>query len=257
MNTLSQKIEDATTEAQSPRPHLGISMVGQSCARRVWYAFRFYKPESFSGRILRLFRRGAKEEDLVCDDLAKAGHPVRARQKRVHISGHVSGSIDGIIEWEGKEHLLEIKTHNKKSFDDLEKNGVEKSKPQHYTQMQLYMAGLDLTRAWYYAVCKDDDRIYTERVKLDQGFADDQARRAVDISLADTPPPRISDRPEWYECKMCPVWGVCHAGEEPQKGCRSCAFSSVREKDWYCNRWSEVIPFDMQKTGCDEWRAKK
>ena len=81
-----------------------------------------------------------------------------------------------------KRHVLEIKTHSKKSFDALVKDGVEKSKPQHFVQMQVYMAAFDVDRALYYAVCKDDDRIYTERIEYDPKFADglrDKAHRII------------------------------------------------------------------------------
>jgi len=262
INTTASLI-NAYHEAQPnfPRRHLGASLIGQSCSRKVWYTFRWYADAGFDGRMLRLFRRGQMEEETVVKDLEAIGCTVTDRQKRVSFGGFFSGSIDGIVqglpEAPAKPHLLEIKTHNKKSFDDLEKNGVKKSKPEHYQQMQVYMAGLEIDRALYFAVCKDDDRIYTERVKLDLGVANDLIRKAHDISMSETPPPRISERPDWYECKWCPIHAVCHQGAEPKRSCRSCAFGEPRKDGtWYCRRFCDTIPKDTEPVGCDGWRVR-
>jgi hypothetical protein len=40
----------------------------------------------------------------------------------------IDGVVLGVPESPHKPHLLEIKTHNEKSFNDLVKNGVAKSK---------------------------------------------------------------------------------------------------------------------------------
>ena len=45
----------------------------------------------------------------------------------------------GIPEAPKTWHVLEFKTHNSKSFAKLEKEGVQKSNPMHYAQMQVYM----------------------------------------------------------------------------------------------------------------------
>ena len=47
--------------------------------------------------------------------------------------------------------FAEFKTHNKKSFDDVEKHGVKKSKPVHFSQMQIYCHLCGFTRwAWHH-----------------------------------------------------------------------------------------------------------
>ena len=174
-------------------------------------SFRMAVVERFPGRILRLFRRGQDEEAKVVSDLRAIGWNVQKtgdNQSRVDFGCHVSGSMDGIIESGVPEapnarHVLEIKTHGKKSFDDLEKNGVEKSKPQHYIQMQTYMMGMNVDRALYYAICKDDDRIYTERVKLDKAVATKAVDRGHRLVKADRMPPPISTDPTWFECRFC------------------------------------------------------
>ena len=49
-------------------------------------------------------------------------------------------------------HVVEMKTHGKKSFDELAKIGVKLAKPTHYDQMVCYMGWTGMTRALYMAV---------------------------------------------------------------------------------------------------------
>ena len=179
VNTI-QALIDKHHEAQPevPRAHLGASTLGHVCDRWLWLSFRWAVQPTFPGRILRLFRRGHEEEANIISDLRAIGVDVRkvSSQHRVDFGSHVSGSLDAIIdkgvpEAPKTKHIAEFKTHSKKSFDALSKDGVEKSKPEHFVQMQVYMAGTGIDRALYLAVCKDDDRIYTERVKLDKEAA--------------------------------------------------------------------------------------
>jgi len=202
--------------AEKPRGHLGCSMLGHHCERWLWLSFRWAVVEKFEGRILRLFRRGHNEEATIISDLRAAGLDVRSSQARVNFGSHVSGSLDGIIESgvpeaPRKRHVAEFKTHSKKSFEDVVKNGVEKSKPQHWVQTMVYMFGTDIDRALYVAVCKDDDRIYTERVRLDKDVAQKAIAKGQRIALADRMPPPISTDPSYYLCKFCPAYGIyCH-----------------------------------------------
>ena len=140
---------------------------------------------------MRLFRRGHHEENWIVSDLKAIGIDVQeidlstGEQYRFS-DGHFSGSLDGIAlsgvpEAPEKKHILEFKTHALKSFTDLQKNGVEKSKPTHYAQMQVYMLSQDIDRALYVAVCKNDDEIYTERVRLNKTIAKELNIKAQDI----------------------------------------------------------------------------
>ena len=240
------------------RPHMGASTLGEKCERRLWLAFRWAVRDTFPGRVLRVFRRGHREEETVVEDLRAIGMKVRATgrdQTRLEFGSHVAGSVDGIItagvpEAPKKAHVLEIKTHSKKSFEAVEKEGVEKSQPKHYTQMQVYMRGTGVDRALYVAICKDDDRMYTERVRLDPEHADRAIERGKRIATADEMPPPISTDPSWYECKWCPAHDLCHGSRLAlEVNCRTCAHSTATEEgEWTCARHGEnEIPLDWQR----------
>jgi hypothetical protein len=261
VNTIATMIDQYHSSKKSkPRPHMGVSLLGHHCDRWLWINFRWAVVEDFDGRILRLFRRGHSEEDTIIKDLRNIGIDIRSSQRRVDFGNHVSGSLDGVIESGVPEapksrHVAEFKTHSKKSFDDMVKNGVEKSKPTHFIQMQVYMHGTDIKRALYLAVCKDDDRIYTERVKYDKKVAEDAIIRGKRIAMSDRMPEPVSADPSWYQCKFCPAHSFCHKAEPTKRvNCRTCAHSTAMpDSTFRCERHNaDAIPEDFQHEGCDD-----
>jgi len=244
---------------EPPRPHLGCSTLGHHCDRWLWLSFRWAVVEKFDGRILRLFRRGHLEEPQIISDLRSIGIDVDGSQDHVDFGSHVSGSVDGIIHHgvptaENTKHVAEFKTHSKKSFNDLSK-GVQLSKPMHYVQMQVYMLGLKLKRALYVAVCKDDDRLHTERINFDIDVAKKAVARGKRIALSDRlPEPCTGASKAWYLCKFCPAYSFCHESEPTKQGnCRTCAHATAKaDSTWRCERHnSDNIPLAYQRTGCD------
>lgn len=249
-------------QQERPRPHMGASLLGHHCERWLWLNFRWAVIEKFPGRILRVFRRGHHEENWFVSDLKAIGVDITNTgddQSRVDLGCHVSGSIDGIIERGLPEapktrHIAEFKTHSKKSFDDLTKKGVEKSKPQHYAQMQVYMLGTGIDRAFYVAVNKDDDSLYTERVRLDKKIAGELVEKGKRLALAERiPEPCPGASPDWYLCKWCAAFDFCHAEASTKEvNCRTCANSTPKEDGtWACERWADTIPTEAQYNGCD------
>lgn len=247
---------------EPPRPHLGASTLGHPCDRWLWLSFRWAVQQKFDGRILRVFRRGNLEESQIVSDLRAIGIHIQSttgNQSRVAFGSHVSGSLDGIIKSgvlgaPKTEHVAEFKTHSLKSFNDLEKKGVEESKPEHFVQMQVYMLGTEIDRALYVAVCKDDDRIYTERVKFDKEVAEKAVARGKRIALADRMPEPLSADPTWYQCRWCPAHDFCFESKiTKHANCRTCAHSTALENStWRCERHdADEIPIEWQREGCD------
>lgn len=264
INSLSALIDKAHEDRQEPpRPHLGASLLGHPCDRWLWLSFRWSVIEKFQGRILRLFRRGQNEEAQIVSDLRAIGINIVSTggaQSRVDFGSHVSGSLDGVIthgvpEAPAKKHIAEFKTHAKKSFDDLVKSGVESSKPAHFIQMQVYMLGKKIDRALYVGVCKDDDRIYTERVRLDKAVAEKAVARGVRITMLDRmPEPCAGASPDWYQCKWCPAHKFCHDTKLTKEiNCRTCAHSTATpESKWTCARYDNIeLAVENQRTGCN------
>ncbi|QBZ71737.1 hypothetical protein [Pseudomonas phage KP1] len=58
------------------RNHLGGSLIGDSCSRKLWYSFRWCLHEKHSGRQQRLFNRGHREEERFIEWLEGIGAQV-------------------------------------------------------------------------------------------------------------------------------------------------------------------------------------
>jgi len=175
--------------------------------------------------------------------------------------GHVSGGADGVIlsglAESTKPHLLEVKTSNVEQFEKLVAQGVQKAKPRHYAQMQTLMRGLKLERAFYVCICKDDDRIYTERVHIDRTAADEMIARAGRIAFANELPPRVASSQDAFPCRFCDHRQLCHATAQapkaPERNCRTCNESTpMPDGTWQCSLMNLRLPPGLQRTGCEQ-----
>ena len=244
------------------RTHLGASIIGRECTRQLWYTFRWARKPTFSARKLRIFDRGDLEEkrfagwfedtglELWIKD--KSGKQFRATDHDGHFGGSMDGIVRGLLEMVKELVIVEIKTHNNKSFKDLLRNKVKKSKWEHYVQMNVYMYKRGLKWALYCAINKDTDEIYLEFVKLDKSVAKKHLERAEFIIYTEDKPVRLSDRPTWYKCKMCDYHGVCHGHELPAINCRTCAHSTPEKGGdglWSCQLKRKAIT-KCPKKGC-------
>lgn len=255
--------------ADPPRLYLGGSAIGRECEREQWLSFRHCGVGArWEGRMQRLFNRGHREEPVFVEELRAIGvtvhdvDPSTGNQFRFKLlGGHFAGGIDGVAKGvpgaEKTWHLLEFKTHSSKSFASLQKDGVEKSKPEHYGQMQVYMRMASLERALYLAVNKDNDELYAERIKHDAAASQRLVEKAERIIFATEPPARLSEDAAFWKCKGCAFASGCHGDKLPTPNCRNCLHSTPeREGDgrWSCARWKSDIPADAQAAGCPEHR---
>lgn len=265
----------ARTAPDWRRDHLGASRMGHECDRDLWLGFRWaqapdYRPDEPyrlpgdpvpEGRMRRLFERGHAEEAHVVESLRAIGCDVRTVDPQTgqqwgfrDPGGHVAGSADGVIlsglVESSKPHLLEIKTANAKQFDKMLAGGVEKSKPVHWTQMHVLMHRLNLECALYVVVCKDDDRIYTERLHVDRTLAEQALARAQAVVQIGVPPPRVAQSADAFPCRFCNHRNVCQLGARIEPSCRTCAHARIVADGWVCSLIGMNLTPDMQRRGC-------
>lgn len=272
MNTLEkiyQKWEEVGNKDKGHRLHLGASVLGDPCERKLWYIFRWASDVEFNGRMLRLFDRGQREENTFTKELTRAGvlvhdtKPGTNEQYRFSdISGHVGGSMDG---WgngfaETDEYcVIEYKTHSDKSFKTLQSQGVQSAKPLHYAQMQLYMywsathnGGNGMKKAFYLAVNKNDDELYSEFVDFDKNFAESLIEKAKRIVTANRAPARMTEDPSFYLCKWCEFSGTCHNDTIGAVNCRTCVHSTpIHEGKWKCEKNKQPLDEQRQRAACE------
>lgn len=210
-------INGAYETARKPRGYLGLSQAGHPCKRYLWYMHNGHIGKAIEGRVLRLFQLGNVIEDQVIADLRTAGCVVTDQQREVvftqektRLVGHIDGIVKGLVEAPETEHLFECKSANKKKFDGLLKLGsYEQFNEIYYWQVQFYMLGLGLKRAAVFVYCKDDSRLYMERIRADKEATVEKLQSVFEAITSTVEPERLCPRADYYEAKWCDFHGIC------------------------------------------------
>ena len=209
-------INRAYEKERKPRKHLGLSQAGHPCKRYLWYTHNGYQGKPIEGRVLRLFQLGNLLEDQVVADLSMAGVFVYHSQREVvftqdgvRLIGHIDGIATGLAESPATPHLFECKCASKKKFDELLKCGSYAVWNEIYGwQIQFYLLGLGLKRAVVFVYCKDDSRLYMERIKADKKATVEKLQQVFEAITGDVPE-RMCPREDYYKAKFCDYQETC------------------------------------------------
>jgi hypothetical protein len=206
---------------------LGLSTIGD-CERNLWMSLNGIPkdPERESeGRILALFKHGHAVEAHVVGLLEIAGYEIQdrdfetGRQFRFEAEdGRIAGHIDGKIwtapaayapEWK----LLEIKSASIKKFEELLPIGYAEWNPKYAAQVQAYMGAFELDDSLVVVYCKDDSRIYAEKIRHDPAQSAALLEKAHRIVNATELPDRPKGANGQYSkfCKFCDRAAHCYS----------------------------------------------
>lgn len=254
------------------RSHLGASVIGNDCARQVWYGFRWAISEKHEGQLLRLFNRGHLEEPRFVALLQMIGCKVWQFDSngsqfciRNGYRGHFGGSLDavaeGVPDFPSSPVLAEFKTHSEKSFSTLVEKGVVLAKWEHFVQQQIYMGYFGLPASLYMATNKNTDALHCEIILFDRNVYSKYCDLSKKIIDSPSPPPKISNNPSWYKCSFCSYKRICHFKAAPAVNCRTCQWSEPADNgQWICRNVlfeNKVIPIALQRSGCNFYEVKK
>lgn len=260
----------ARAAQEKPRAYLGMSQIGDSCSRKLWYDFRKVGREKFDAATLKRFADGHRTEDLIIERLRLLdsltvvshladGNQIGYKDHDGHFSGHLDGDILGILQAPKTKHVLEIKCCSDKKFKELqkavaelgEKQALKKWNPVYYAQGMLYCHYHGCTRHYLVVATPGGRDWMGMRTDADVPHAISLVARAKKIIHAQEPPDRLSNDPSFFECRYCNYSRVCHRGDMPDRACRTCLHSSpIEAGQWHCQRWGKQLTFDEQLVGC-------
>lgn len=218
------------TQTEERRDYIGASLVGHPCARHIWYRYHGYPSKPFDAETLWRFEDGHRTEAVVIErlrqvvgvqvwDRTSEGGQIGFSSMGGKFKGHVDGIIRGLVQAPKTPHVLEVKCAGEKGYAEFkklvfeygEKKALERWNPTYYAQAQLYMHYMKLDRHYLVVALAGGRDMAACRTE----YNPEEAQRLIDkadrILQATTEPARVSDKPDFYQCRWCPFAEVCHA----------------------------------------------
>lgn len=256
------------------RPYLGMSEIGRECTRALWYGFRWATRKAFDADTIRRFQDGHRAEavmierlravdgiELWTEDPRQPGGQIACRDIGGHFRGHLDGIIRGLRQAPETLHCWEHKSTNEKKQTELtklkrehgEKAALAKWDATYYAQHCLYMDYQGLTRGYLTCDSPGGRTTVSVRTNADPEHAKALRDKARRIITASEPPARISERPDWYQCKWCDHHAICHGSQLPEVNCRTCCHATPEidgtDGAWSCAHYDCAIAIDHQRAG--------
>lgn len=212
LNTHLEQARAASSAKRRKRskPYVYPSMIGR-CTRQQVYKMCGYE-EPVSPKLARIFDNGNDMHERYQAYFMKMGllKPEDAEVPFRSDEYRVSGRIDGILRSpEGQwASILELKSANKRSFDNMNKYGPLK---EHVIQVMLYMALTPIKEAIIFVECKDNQDTSIYPVTYSENEGEKVLQRVMMLTeCADAKrlPPR-EFRSDSYECRWCYYKDMC------------------------------------------------
>lgn len=228
---------DAIKQGQdrSRRNYLGASIIGRECPRQIWYDYNGYEKPLFEADALMRFESGHRVEDLTAERLRlvsgitlithnEEGGQLGFADFDGKFKGHVDGLIHGLRQAPTKWHIWEHKDVGEKIYNKFgalkaeygEKKTLRQWNIVYYAQAQIYMHYFQLDRH-YMTVSSAGGRAYNScRTEYNAADALKYIDKAKKIIEAKEPPVRISEKPDFFQCRWCDFKDICH-GQDSRK----------------------------------------
>jgi hypothetical protein len=228
--TMNQIMDNACVAAQRDKREargerknsLGASTIGSECLRQVQYTWKV--DVDFDARKKRIFARGFAFEDIIADEMSKAGFRIERNTdalKFATMDDEFRGLGDGIIHAGPVQiaypTLWECKALKAATWRKIEREGLRKAHFAYYMQVQLYQGYLGLDNPALFTVVNSDTcEVLFLLVPFDAEVAQASSDKAVSVVKATRAGellPRISNDPTHWLCKVCDHKERCWAQE--------------------------------------------
>tara|TARA_E500000178_G_scaffold353059_1_gene418001 strand:- start:102 stop:815 length:714 start_codon:yes stop_codon:yes gene_type:complete len=220
-------------EGKPKREYLGGSFVGEFCLRKTQWKAQAVEPDEdrrIKPHIYRIFDRGHDGEDRMIEYLRRAGLIIRTEKPdgtqygfsvmkgmfRGHIDGLIVGTKDGVDVDFKTPCIWENKVLNHKSFTHLKNQGLQKSKPLYYAQLQTYIYFMDTEKnpALFTFMNANDCEVHAFMIPYDGVFVSEilnKAETVIRAILAGETLERGTDDQDSFMCRFCDFKTRCWA----------------------------------------------
>ena len=244
---------ESNKRTKLPRSYIGMSQIGHSCARYLWFYFRWAQKISLTARDQRIFDRGSLEEGRIIKYLTDVDLVVHDTQNEfIDLEGHLRGHNDGVLKnipGHDASVLSEFKTMAEKYFKVAIKKGLKEAYPLYFYQLILYLHYSGLKKALIICSNKNTEEYHVETISAQPDLAWDMINKAQDVINSEVPPKRLSENPKFFECNWCEFLDVCHYQKKFDKNCRTCMnVEPAPNYKWHCKAKNEVLEIEDQKT---------
>lgn len=213
----------------SERDYLGASLIGEDCSRKIWYSYKKYPKLPFKAETLWAFEDGRRTEDLLAarlrmiDGIELHTHDEHGNQFGfAALGGKFKGHCDGVIRglkqaptawnvWEAKCSKHEkFEQFKKEKSKNGEKNTLKAWNANYFIQAQLYMHFLQIDRHYLIVALSGGRDVDSCRTEYQPDVAENAINKADSILQHNVPPKRISEKPDFYQCRWCDYREICH-----------------------------------------------
>ena len=216
--TLTKLLEETRQACEPKRNYIGSSEIGNPCWRNIWFNYHGEHKKPRDARTNRILSIGKYLENYVLQlisGIISVQVPIKdAKDKELP---YFFGHPDAIIRLENKLYVLEIKTANHASFQQLVKHGLRKWNEQYYAQVQCYLGFLNMDSGFLLCLNKNTGQFHDEYVEFDHPYFEQLRIKAKAIHDATIPPPKINKSPLFWTCRMCAFKDKCHSDDNHQE----------------------------------------
>ncbi|UOF82076.1 crispR-associated [Caudoviricetes sp.] len=199
-----------------PQHKIRASSAGNPCKRFHWYSIKNWNDRPVPDETLQsIFEEGKFHETKVIQDLQAMGFEIVETQRALKLENpDITGSIDGILRWEGKDFPFDIKTTSPHVYDKIscvEDLLYSKSfyHRNYVTQLQLYLLMTGNPIGLFIMKNKVTGRIKPIWMEWDPIYCDEVLKRATDVYAAITADKLPEPIGDVDLCMKCDFRHVC------------------------------------------------
>jgi len=253
----------------SQRTYLGGSVIGRDCERQLWQDFRWVLQGIPDADTIARFSDGHSSEEVIGKRLNaipgltlwthnKDGKQFGYEAVGGHVRMHIDGVIKGLIQDQDNVYLWEAKCVNERKFRSLQKkkeagesNALENWDGTYFAQAQLYMGVTKLTRHYLTVATPGSRDLMSCRTDFQPKVYEWLLKKAERVVFSPTPLAKISNKPDYYQCRWCTYSDNCHGEKVARVNCRTCAHVTPKaDGTWHCDFHDNKLTIKKQRVGC-------